>query len=179
MEKLLTLILGKTKLQQNEDYYADTSMLGEFTDEFEPGSIVRSNDPPIFVEDWPENVDPPRRGREYRCFIPPDNGAEIGTADYRKYALEDYERMEAYQRNEWIYITIYVTTRISATVNKSTTLENCVNTLLSGVKSDCNRVDIDGIIAELKAEHIDSLKEIGFSNEEIATSMAEFDKEEL
>ena len=34
-------------------------------------------------------------------------------------------------------------------------------------------------MSQSKAEHIDSLKEIGFSNEEIATSMAEFDKEEL
>ena len=55
------------------------------------------------------------------------------------------------QRNEWGYITVYITTRISAKVDKSTTLENCVNTPLSGVESDCNRVDIDGIIAELKA----------------------------
>jgi len=178
MEKHLTLTLDKTKLQRHEDYYADTSMLGEFTDEFEPGYIVRGNHP-VFVEDWPEEADRPHKGREYRCFIPPDNGEEIGTPDYRKYALEDYERMEAYQRNEWSYITVCVTTRISAKVDKATTLENCVNTVLCDVESDCNRVDIDGIIAELKAEHIDRLKEIGFSDEEIAASLDGFEKEEL
>ena len=172
MQKTVDIILEKTRVVRHPDDFEDFSTLGEYTDEMEPGYIFRGNRP-VFVEDWPEDTERPDKGREWRCFIPPDNGEEIGTADYRKYALEDYERMEAFQRGEWTYITIYVSSVITANIGgDGDFLTNTICSSLSGIENDCDQMDIDGTIAELKAEQYASLKKIGFSEEEIEKSFS-------
>jgi hypothetical protein len=78
--------------------------LGTYTDELREGVIVRSAG--IFFEDWPEDQELPKRGREYRGFRPYAAGEKPGTPDYKTYGLQDYARAEALNRGDWSFVGI-------------------------------------------------------------------------
>ena len=174
MLKTMNVILGKTQISRVPDYNADDSELGEFTDTPAPGHIVRGNHP-VFVEDWPENLEFPTRRHEYIFFIPPDSGNEIGTEDYRKCALQDYQRMEAYQRGEWGYIGISVASWVGIETNNITVLADNIVSSLFQIESDCQQMDLDEVVDELKEEQRKRLQMADFTDEEIDVSFSTCD----
>ena len=88
-----------------DDTCGDTSWLGEFTDDVEPGLICCQTGE-FYRWHFGEAVDVPPKGREYRSFRPYAGGEKPGTKRYRKYAMQDWRRMDGLQRGEWSFIGI-------------------------------------------------------------------------
>jgi hypothetical protein len=94
-------------------------------------------------------------------LLPYAGGEEPGSADYQKYGLQDFARMEAYERGDWSFL--YIHARAIVRLKAGNTI--VVRSLgLGGVESDddwaCYR---DEELADLKG----ALRELGFSDKEI------------
>lgn len=55
----------------------------------------------------------PGRGREYRFFKPADNGEAEGSAEYCKYGLQNWKRIERLNNGDWHYVGITVTVTLT------------------------------------------------------------------
>jgi hypothetical protein len=169
MKKCTTYTLGQTTIKRVPDYDADTSYLGEYTDKYQPGCIVRYDH--SFYEDHidDEEYEPQKPRREYAFFMPPDSGEKIGTELYRKYALEDYNLMEGLNESQWMYVGIVVTTVIKT----DTGLSDDVFNSLWGIEDHFDKESQDyhkEVIEDNKAEVKNQLLEMGFKDEEIEES---------
>lgn len=91
------------ELVREVDESPDCSHLGEWTDFPHDWAIVRALG--CYVAQLGDDVIP-ERGREMRFFLPYAGGETEGSADYQKYGLQDWERMEALERGGWEYIGI-------------------------------------------------------------------------
>jgi hypothetical protein len=74
----------------------------------------------------------PRSSREYRFFKPADNGEAEGTADYKKYGLQDWKRYEALNNGDWHYIGITAT----VTLTNADGFEKKISSDTWGIESD-------------------------------------------
>jgi hypothetical protein len=161
--------IDKVEIVQIPDYNCDTSDMGIYTDELKPGNILRATGQ--FVEDLEEDQETPK-GREFRAFVPPDNGESVGTADYRKYALQDFERMEALQRGEWFYLGIKARATIATSKDgKDWTLNTVESGGLWGIESDSNDSDKKEMADDELINLCVIFEELGFSFEDIGKSV--------
>lgn len=179
MKKCINLSIGTTTIKKEPDYDADSSYLGEYGDKLKPGCIIRYDKE--FYEDIIDNEDYEvvKLNREYSFFYPPDNGEKIGTPDYKKYALQDYQNMEDLNNSQWGYIGITIKTEIVANIpnpkdkTKYTEMSDKIISSLYGIEDHWNKDNNDYIktvIEDLKEEQKDQLLKMGFSEEEIKES---------
>lgn len=98
--------LIKTVVVIERDPYADTSWLGEYTDDVrEPWAIlVETGD---YIARLPDDYQIPPPGRKYRAFRPYAGGEPPGTVEYIEHGLNDFRRMEALQQGHWYHVGIY------------------------------------------------------------------------
>ncbi len=166
--------MGKLKIESiairhTIDDNPDTSWLGEFTDDLEPGVIVR--DYGEFYEKLPAEMERdfdgkfvgkgepevPPRGREYRGFRPYASGEKVGTKAYYKYGMHDHKRMEGLNNGDWSFIGIIAEAIISYPCIHgfdSSRLETLTSGGLCGIESD------SGIyLEEIEQEQLMDLKE--------------------
>lgn len=115
-------------------------------------------------EDW-ENLDYSLEEnlREYTYFAPYAGGEPAGTDEYRKYAMQDYKRMEGLNSGDWNYVGI----RCVATIDVNGEELEIESPGLWGVESDSGREYFAEIIGEQLAELRAQLLEFGFSEDEI------------
>jgi len=162
-------------IERKIDECPDTSHMGEYTDDLEPGVIVR--DYGEFYEKLPTGMerdydgrfigkaDPevPQRGREYRGFIPYAGDEKVGTRDYYKYGIQDFKRMEGLNNGDWLYIGVIAKVEI---VTGGGTIQILRSGGLWGIESDCG-----DYIQEVEKEELESLedelKSIGFGQRAI------------
>ena len=110
----------------------------------------------------------PSKSREYRFFKPEAGGEKEGTEDYKKYGLQDFERMESYERQNWCMTGIKAVAKIQTSNDGKNWLCNEVSSGgLWGIESDCGaeckKEVADGQLAELR----NALKAFGFNNRQI------------
>jgi hypothetical protein len=157
------------------DESPDFSDLGEFSDKPEAWAIVREG--PYrgqFVADLPEDAELPEPGRESRFFVPYAGGEPQGTEDYRTNGLQDWERMESYNNDQWSYHGVIA----KASFISRNGLEHTVSSGgVWGVGSDSG----DDFFAELAQEEMaglkDELLDLGFSEQEIDAAFANVESE--
>ena len=155
------------KIKHVLDDCPDTSWLGEFTDDLEPGVIVR--DYGEFYEKLPAEMERdldgrflckgepevPERGREYRGFIPADNGENQGTKNFYKYAMQDFKRMEGLNRCDWYFIGIMAEAVVSYPINGGgRRLETLSSGGLWGIESDSG-----DYLKEVEQQELNDLKD--------------------
>lgn len=114
------------------DYSPDLSWLGEYSNEWEEGAIETGRD-----------------GHHYRYFIPAISGEESGNPDSTK---EDFERMEAYNRQEWWSYGVMAKARTYV----NGILQEITSAGLWGIESDAE----EGYFEEISAGEVSELKKI-------------------
>jgi hypothetical protein len=182
MKKCVTLTLGETTIKKEPDYDADTSYLGEYGNKLKPGCYIRSHKK--FYEDITDDDDIPNYydRNEFNFFYPSDQGVEIGSEDYRKYAMQNYELIEGLNNQEWYYIGIVVKTEIIAMIQnltdktKYTEISDTIISSLYGIEYGISNNEytdesyIKETIKDLLSEQKDQLLKMGFSDKEIEQS---------
>jgi len=169
-------------IEHMPDETPDFSTLGEYTDNLEPGVIIRregefyekvtdtahcddcSKDFEITWETYacPEcggylhvDHDMPVKGRTFRGFKPYAGGEEVGTKEYYTYGMRDFERMEAYNSQQWSYMGIQAKAVISYEIGQGhRRLETLTSGGLWGIESDAG----DEYITEVETEQLEDLK---------------------
>ena len=170
MKKCIALSIGKTTIKKSPDTDPDTSYLGEYGNKYKPGCVIRG-DRSIYedhIDD--DDYDPPQMSLEYNFFYPPDNGESPGTADYKKYALQEYDNMEDLNNSQWTFIGLIVTTEIKTDMG----ISDKVVSSLWGIEDHWDKDSdayIKETISELKAENKAELLKMGFSEKEIDASL--------
>ncbi len=136
-----------------DDDCPDTSHLGKYTDNAEPGVIVcRENE---YLDQLGDDYELPEKGNEYRFFKPVAGDEKVGTDDYYKYGMQDYKRMKGLNDGSWSYIGIEAAATVKyPTGNNSYRLETLSSSGLWGIESDC-----DDYLQEVMKEQIDELRE--------------------
>lgn len=138
------------------DSLEDDSEDAEWIDTFDPDSVP-----------WEQP-----EGRDNRYFIAyaggesPDLSAD---SDYRKYALQDFARMESMNGGDWCYLGI----RAGAEIVVNGVSQEITSGGLWGVESDSG----DAYLSEVGEEEAESLKsmllDLGFSSDDITAHMPE------
>lgn len=131
------------------DDYPDLSWIGNYTDDLEPGVIVRSEEE--FYEKLPcemeRDVDGkfigkgepeiPPVGRHYRGFKPYAGGEPIGTKNYYKYGMEDFKMIKRLEQGDFAFIGIIAKAVVSyPIVDSSRRSETLTSGGLWGIASD-------------------------------------------
>ena len=165
----------------------DISYLGEYTDELKEGVIVRRDNE--FYEKLPcemerdENgkfcgkgdfLNPlPERGREFRGFKPAAGGEKIGTPEYYKYGMQDYERMAGLERGDWCYFGVSAQAQVGVSLNggKSFNVETIRSAGLWGIESDSEQSYFDEVMGEELAELKGLLEAYGFGRSVVAKAI--------
>jgi hypothetical protein len=138
------------KIVSSHDEDPDVSWLGEYTDDMEPGVIIREYDE--FYEKIPTEMERDldgkfigkmepeisRPGNTFRGFKPYAGDETVGTKDYYKYGMQDYERMEGLNRGDWCIIGIKAEAVISYPTgnNGDRRIERLTSGGLWGIESD-------------------------------------------
>jgi len=141
--------IDKVWIEVRQDESPDTSEIGEYTDTLEPGVIVRALRE--YVERLPEDAEIPDRGREYRAFKPYAGGENPGTAEYYKYGMQDFDRMEALCKGEWYFVGIIAKARI---VSPHGVMQILSSGGLWGMESDAG----EAYLQEVKQEELSQLR---------------------
>lgn len=151
MSKTLKSITIKHYIDDNPD----TSFLGEYSNRRAKFSFDRK-----VLGDMGRN--------EYRYFNPGINPLEGKTQSERKelykYALQDYERMESLNKGNWWFIGI----KAEATIIINNVIQTISSGGLWGIESGSDRDYIKDIEKEELNNLVEQLKELGFSESEIA-----------
>ncbi len=172
MRKCTDYTLGQTIIKKEYDDNPDTTYLGEYTNKYQPGCIIRADR--TFYEDHidDDEYDPPGMNREYSFFMPAEIEEEPGTELYKKYALQNYDAIEGLSNSDWIYVGVTVSTVVHANV-AGVSLSDTVSDSLWGIEDHWDKSsseDINEIISELKYGVKQRLLKMGFSDNEIEES---------
>jgi len=169
----------KVWIEKAVDGSPDTSFLGEWTDDLKPGVIVRALGD--FYERLPvpterdvdgkfrrgDGPEVPAKGREYRGFIPYAGGEKVGTAEFYKYGLQDWKRMEGLNNGDWCMLGIIAKAEVQSRAGETwAPIQVLRSGGLWGVESDAIEYHKDVETEEL-ANLRDELKAWGFGNRAI------------
>ncbi|RPI56254.1 MAG: hypothetical protein EHM49_00765 [Deltaproteobacteria bacterium] len=159
--------IGKVQIIKEVDCYTDTSSwLGEYTDKFEEGVIVRKAKE--FYEKLPEDYDFPEKGVYYRCFKPVAGDEKVGTKEYYEYGMQDYERAEGLEKGDWCFMGIHARAEVLTSDDGGNWLRNRLSSRgLWGIESDSDKE----YFKEVEKEELAILKKVlitfGFTIREI------------
>lgn len=160
VEKKLQVSLGvEVEADWEIDEAPDVSWIGKYTDQWEEGAIDRqkrgdvkdtgeyryfvSCNSAVFDKASWRHV----KGKERQDLIKKHGSLEKLT---RKYALQDYRRMEAMNNDEWHMRTLEVTVSIG---------EVSATSHLGGIESDCGEKYEKEVIGEVAQEAMHELRE--------------------
>jgi hypothetical protein len=150
-------------------YLADDENVAEY--------IAQGESWPPSFEAWKEEqydtgYGLPGCGREYRFFKPYAAGEKEGSEDYKTCGLQDFARMESYERQNWCMTGIKAVAKIQtrASANEDWLCNEVKTGGLWGIESDCGKEYkkevADGQLVELR----NALKAFGFNNRQIDTA---------
>lgn len=160
--------IASVVIELSYDPYPDFSDLGEYTSDWGPGCINCATDEfydhietlaELIVDEEERDAFlydaiPATNHRSHTCFRPYAGGEPPGTPDFYTAGRQDYERMEAYERNEWSYQCVSV--RITFE-DEDGDEEEVETSCLGGVESDSG----DAYFRELAADRVhDSAQDI-------------------
>jgi hypothetical protein len=150
--------IDKITMRHIADSDADTSYLGYYCDELEPGVIVR--DLKEYYERLPEDAEIPERTARFvnRGFKPYAGGEPITSPHYHDYVMADFERSEGLMMGTWCYIGIRAEAVVSYPLDmagKDRRLETFTSGGVWGVESDSN----DDTFEEYEDDQLDDLKQ--------------------
>jgi hypothetical protein len=161
--------INKITIRRILDVCPDFSCTGEYVDDLIDGVIIVEKGE--FLEKLPEEYEPPSRSNTHIGFQPYAGGEEVGTEEYYKYGMQDYKRMEAYDRDEWFYMGIKVEAEISYEINEQgqRRLETLASMGLWGVESDSDEEYLKSVeeeeLADLKGHlEVFGVDTLDFSN---------------
>ncbi len=143
------------KFHEDVDTYPDLSFLGEY--ETEPGPDDRTID-------RAERGDQGRHEPQY--FVAAMSGAETGNP---KSVEQDYERMQDYNRGEWHMCFCNVIAKIEV----NGVLQTICSGGLGGVESDSDKSYFGEIMKDELAQIVSILKDLGFTDDQIADAEAD------
>jgi len=169
MKKCTEYTLGKTRIIKKPDYRADDSYLGVYGSVLKPGCIIRTDK--SFYEDHIDDDDyePGLIPREHSFFYPPDTGEKIGTPEYKKCALLDYQVVEDLNNQQWGFISLTVSTTVFADVGLTDEISNSLYGIEDHWDKDSNDYHRE-VVDDLKHEVKVQLLKMGFSDQEIDES---------
>jgi hypothetical protein len=111
----------------------------------------------------------PERGKRYcRFFLAYAGGEKPGAAEFRKYALQDYNLMESYNRGDWCYIGMRAVADI--TLPGSSIIQRISSGGLWGIESDSGSDYIGEVEKDELAALRQALENVGFSPRQIAAA---------
>lgn len=115
----------------------------------------------------------------YEYFKPYAGGEKPGTADYRKYAMQDYARMESLNNGNWQYIGIIAKAKIliPSNIPESAQYQTISSGGLWGIESDGGKEYLDDIITEELAGLAGQLEALGIGKRSIQYAIKNCDKE--
>ena len=172
------------------DDMPDTSTLGEYTSNCEPGVIVRHYGE--FYEKIKTGMERDYDGRfigkaapeipalhtEHTCFRPYAGGEKPGTKNYYEYGMQDYKRMEGLNNGDWCYIGIMAEAVVKypdSTDCGSYRLETLTSGGLWGIESDSEESYLESIEQEELADLKNHLATFGIEwNDEIEIEHKDF-----
>jgi len=143
------------KIIREVDTYPDTSWMGEYTDDVEPG-LICVNTGEFYVWHFGEPQDVPVTGADFRSFRAYAGGETPASNAYayRKCAKQDFARMEGLSRGEWCFLDIRAEAVVEYTNEHGTRLETLTSSGLGGVESDSG-----DYLNEIQAEELADLRE--------------------
>lgn len=157
------------------EFYIDRAHKSDCPSFLPDGSATEARDCSCIGDDWWDR-------REYRYFNVSSNYEGDSAEDIRKYLLQDYERMESYNNQNWCYLGLRASCDI---VLKSWgkwdndtqmfsggcgPIQTITSGGLSGIESDSDKSDFEEIEQEELAELREQLKALGFSARAISTA---------
>ena len=156
------------KVVSKVDECPDISFIGEYTDTPDQWNIVA--DTGEFCIDTTDFL--LKKRSRLRFFKPYAGGALPGTPEYKKYAMQDFQRMQAYQNHDFCFIGIIAKAQIW---NPITEIINVVHSGgIWGVESDSNKKYLE----TLANEQIDQLKtelsSLGFGSRAITYAIKRY-----
>jgi hypothetical protein len=179
MKTKKTKKIDKVVIRIMPDENPDTSRIGEYTDNFRNGVIVRRAGE--FFEKLPEDYEFPGKGREFRCFKPCAGGEEVGTKEYYEYGMQDYKRMEALNRGDWSFVSIAAEATILTPVN-CTPAAHLINRIHSGglwgIESDSDKEYLEEVKRDELAGLRQALSILGFSKRQIDKAFKNVEEDE-
>jgi hypothetical protein len=117
----------------------------------------------------------PQRGRDYRFFIPCAGGEKWPSGEFKKYALQDFKRMEELNKGYWYFIGI----RAEASIQLVGDLTQKITSGgLWGINSDAGEEYFTEVEGEQRNELRDELKAIGFTERQITKAFINCEREE-
>jgi hypothetical protein len=149
----------------------DFSTIGEFTNDPDPWAIVRFG--PYsgeYIADLPEDAELPRSKGDAAFFLPYAGGEKPGTDAYQEYGLQDWERAESYERDQWGFMGVVAKAEITTSSGYTQTISSGG---LWGVESDVDSVYKQQISQEELSQLGSELEDLGFNRAEIDAAMAD------
>jgi len=117
---------------------------------------------------------PSFNGSHYRYFKPYAGGEKPGTPEYKKYAMQDFERMEAHNNDHWCFIGIIATAEI---VTENGTIQRIHSGGLWGIESDSGEEELLSTAQDEIAALKDELLSLGFSERAVTRAIQQWNKE--
>jgi len=149
----MALTLDSISVKQELDTADDLSWIGTYTDTWEDHYICTVCGD--FLGDH-DHLGCYYSPRGWKYFAPYAGGEKPDSKYYREYALQDYNRMVAYNRNDWWMIGIIAEAVVSYQINRHDKRLECFTSCgLWGIESDS-----DGKYIEQEARNqLDDLKD--------------------
>lgn len=115
------------------------------------------------------------RGRDYRYFNSGSIDSGNTEEENRQYAMQDYERVDAYNRDQWWFLGINAEAQVQLNGNLVQTITSGG---LWGIESDSDDSYLQQVGDEQLAELKDQLHAIGFTKRAIAAAFRNVQREE-
>ncbi len=147
------------KVERKTDTDPDLSHLGEYGSEDKPGAIDR------------EERGKRNNTREYRYFYPARSADDTGNPNS---PIEDYERMESYNRGNWCMLGISAKAKIQLADNG--VIQTIYSGGLWGIESDGGEVYLEQEEAEQLTELAGELQRLGCTKQQIDAAYANVER---
>jgi hypothetical protein len=149
----------------------DTSVLGEYTDEYEDWNIVAiGKHQGKFCIKVPDR-ELPETGHQFKYFKPADVGVKAGSKLYRKYALENYKRIVGLENGIWSFLGITARAEVMLARSGGGIIQHITSGGLWGIESDLAEEDIKDIEDEELRTLRSELIGYGFNKKDVAKAM--------
>lgn len=118
----------------------------------------------------------PSKGREWRFFLPYAGGEKWPSRDYKKYGLQDFERMEKLNKGYWYFMGIRAEARTWNPKNELT--QKITSGGLYGIESDAGNDCFKEVEAEELSQLRGELELYGFTARQIAKAFKKVERQD-